>query len=448
MIDGIVDKKAEDKERSYIEQIKKEGYLSYFVSEIFDKCVDIYWRNESDEKDLDYYLSILRLTEEQNKGLVIQEIIKETAYNYKEFRTDPKYYRYISGLYTGIWILEQLFDLSKFHLVLLLFGSDDEYIRATSVIILKDVADTKFEYILFQVLKNEEIGVVRKASIEQMDARENARENAWHIFGIMLRERLQNIGIFPDPSEYIKETENIEEVIQNIENIKKIQEKSVDEKGKEIHELIVKDIIEKNKDILFKLEYPHLKENLGDYLDLLDNDSRLFLATAEHLFNIFKDKPLDCSASCIEYVKVVENVFVNYFLIPFKKWVNRKYKNLGDVIKKDKDLRRLTTFLTSDKAKPLELGTFNYILGILLNERRRDSSILLQALYIFIVTYTENPDFFLIKSSLYDSISMITKKYRNPSAHTEPLDFSILEEFRRYMIGDEYPFLFKLLDSI
>lgn len=169
LIDEIVDKKAEDKEKIYFEQIKKEGYLSYFVSEIFDKCVDIYWRNESDEKDLDYYLSILRLTEEQNRGLVIQEIIKETAYNYKEFMTDHKYYRYISGLYTGIWLLEYLFDLSKFPLVLLLFGSDDEYIRATSVIILKNVADTKFEHILSQVLKNEEVGLVRKASIEQIE---------------------------------------------------------------------------------------------------------------------------------------------------------------------------------------------------------------------------------------------------------------------------------------
>ncbi len=195
------------------------------------------------------------------------------------------------------------------------------------------------------------------------------------------------------------------------------------------------------------------KKVLGLYWEELSAVSRLSFPEGLDLYEVYKmynGDILDSTPSSIQLSKLVETEIEQKLLLPFRDFFNNSdFKNLDIQIDlNDRQVSRMTGYLTKPASKAPELGTFAYFLSIVINSKSRSETSPTIKAYKAHVSSFSNPEF-LRSKEFYNILKTITTKYRNGSAHTKALPFVYLLEFYKMLIGEnKNGFIFKLLDAL
>ncbi|MBT7788627.1 MAG: hypothetical protein HN757_07085 [Calditrichaeota bacterium] len=222
--------------------------------------------------------------------------------------------------------------------------------------------------------------------------------------------------------------------IKNDENL------SIEERVEEIHAYALN--FDSNENIM-SAQNETKQLFLGIWKNL-EAETKQFLTTGIFLYKMFKHAQpviLDTAPASIEFAKCFEKEISSKLLQRFKEYFAHLNINEDeiDVDLKDRELSSITRYLVKSDRKPPELGTFAYFLNIVIHSKKRiKSSATVKAFVAFSQTLT-NPQFILDPDKLLYFLRLITTKYRNGAAHTEPLTFKVLDEFYILLSGRRKP---------
>ena len=167
----------------------------------------------------------------------------------------------------------------------------------------------------------------------------------------------------------------------------------------------------------------------------LSEKTTRFLATADYVArSLSHEASLDWSPAVIGLCKAVELELVERLIIPLN--IMRGDPSLDKDVK-DKDIGRIAKFIRDGTGKPPELGTFAHFLQTLINSKsRRTTSALMQA---FLGQLRDWPgaNWILDLNGLYESLLLLTRKFRNRAAHVDDLEQQDFENCRALVIGDQ-----------
>lgn len=190
-------------------------------------------------------------------------------------------------------------------------------------------------------------------------------------------------------------------------------------------------------------------EKLGNYWDMLSENSRTFLATGYNLYRFAIDTSaclFDTSLPSLSFAKCIEIEMVFKVILPFKEYFENNYSkddlnwDLNDV-----HLKKMALFLAGDIIVPPELGSFAHFLKNAINSKQRASySGSIKAFKAFCLT-RKAPEFFLNEKALCSKLFLISNRYRNGSAHIKILKVEYLLEFYALLFKDG--FIAELLES-
>lgn len=195
------------------------------------------------------------------------------------------------------------------------------------------------------------------------------------------------------------------------------------------------------------------KKILGAYWEELTQVTRQSLIRGIDVYEtdrIYNGDILDSSPASIQFAKCIETEIEQKLLLPYRKYfIESDFKNLdlsNDL--NDTQVSKMTNFLTKPKSKAPELGTFAFFLSNAINSRSRvKTSITIKSYLQYILFYKDSD--FLKSKEFYDTLILISTKYRNGAAHTKALPYSYLLEFYEKLIGENRNgFLFILIDAL
>jgi len=188
---------------------------------------------------------------------------------------------------------------------------------------------------------------------------------------------------------------------------------------------------------------------LGEYWDMLSENSRIFLATGYSLYQYALRSStflFDTSLPSLAFAKCIENEVIDKIMIPFKLHFEKNF-NKEDLCfdLKDEQLKTTASFLLGNAKTPPELGTLSHFLKNAINSKKRaiDSGSI-RAFKSFCST-RKNPDFFINEEKLCTKLFLISSKYRNGGAHIKVLPLEYVIEF--YTILFKEGFIIELLES-
>ena len=192
----------------------------------------------------------------------------------------------------------------------------------------------------------------------------------------------------------------------------------------------------------FKLCALEVSTLLGAYWDMLTENSKRFIATGFfHYHYAIRNASIlfDTSNPSISFSKVIETEIEHKIIIPFREYFVSIY-SADDLTYDlhDENLKRMSLYLLNSSQKPPELGSFAYFIGNAIRSKKRaEKSGSIKAFREFCQT-RKDPNFFLDENEFYDKLSLISKKYRNGSAHTEILSIGKLKDFYNLLFHDEF----------
>ncbi len=167
-------------------------------------------------------------------------------------------------------------------------------------------------------------------------------------------------------------------------------------------------------------------------------------------YKLYRGDILDASPSAIQFSKCLEIEIEQKLLLPFRAYFSSSPFRSEDLSNDltDKDISKVSIFLTKPDSKAPELGTFAYFLSIVINSKTRGkTSPTIRCFKEFVNQFVNSG--FILSSNFQKLIEQITTKYRNGSAHTKALPFELLEEFYNLLIGQNLDgLLIILLNSL
>lgn len=185
--------------------------------------------------------------------------------------------------------------------------------------------------------------------------------------------------------------------------------------------------------------YPLLKDSLRahiseDVWSKLTKNARSFLEAGQVAYDALDGVALvklEASPAVIAYSKALESVAIHYLARPF-----RQYVQSGHPIPDGGDGRfnRLKSYASDAESRPLELGTLASQL-LLLDTGDVGSLPPTAHVYLSFLDTLRDPQF--LRTELPRLLLHVSRKYRNPAAHPEALDFLCLHEFVSFLLGGD-----------
>jgi len=165
----------------------------------------------------------------------------------------------------------------------------------------------------------------------------------------------------------------------------------------------------------------------------LSKDTLKFIATAESVAeHLESDASLEWSPAIIGLCKGVEMEIINRVMNPLSVLVAGE--NLEED-KKDKDIGRVATFCTAPDRKPPELGAISHFLQTVIHSKQRRETSKLITCFLILAAEWSGSTWFLAKDGLYQSLTQLTTRFRNPAAHTDELTKEHYSQCRELTIG-------------
>jgi hypothetical protein len=167
--------------------------------------------------------------------------------------------------------------------------------------------------------------------------------------------------------------------------------------------------------------------------DFLSDNARRFVATAEHLSQTLQfDTDLDWSPATIGLCKAVETEIIERIIFPLRA-ILQGMDLSSDV--KDKDIGRVAKFFADPTTRPPEMGTIAHFLQTSLNsESRRTTSPVISGLYR-LFSSLPNSGWLSNATGLYESLTRLTRDYRNRAAHVDTLTRQDYDGCRTLVLG-------------
>lgn len=198
---------------------------------------------------------------------------------------------------------------------------------------------------------------------------------------------------------------------------------SEEERCAAIHELVYKNFEEKN---LPNLNLQDFHSDLSLLVSNLSNDGLIVLKTAELLYTMELELP-DYSPIVIEYCKLVEIEIYHKILYRLK---IENQSILPASISNSNSIKKLKTFVVSTDNKPMELGTFAYLI------EKIDTESIVDILSQRTRNIIKKLPFKLELKDLYNDIFYLTRNYRNKAAHKSILSKQDMLDCRKFVVGD------------
>jgi hypothetical protein len=105
------------------------------------------------------------------------------------------------------------------------------------------------------------------------------------------------------------------------------------------------------------------------------------------------------------------------------------------VDKNDKDIGRVAMFCADPRRKAPELGSFAHFLQTVSNSQQRRATSPTAMAFLKLAGQWTGSAWILDSHGLYDALSCLTKRYRNPAAHVDELSGSDYSGCRELTIG-------------
>lgn len=205
-------------------------------------------------------------------------------------------------------------------------------------------------------------------------------------------------------------------------------------KAEQIHDLTIKEVSAKQAAQAVEKQEQRLKQ----YWKFLSHQARLFIGTAEYLYERMTDRDdLDFSPLVIELVKCFEHQCITGFLEPLKNRGMNESPTEGEVSAdcQDKDFGRMAKYIFGREMHPPELGTIAYTLATFIHsEKRIHESKFLKILNTHISS-CRDADYFSNQERFAAQVSKLTQSYRNPAAHVGSMSKLAFEECRAMLMG-------------
>jgi hypothetical protein len=162
----------------------------------------------------------------------------------------------------------------------------------------------------------------------------------------------------------------------------------------------------------------------------LSSQAQHFLESAEALAAFLATQPHhDWSGPVISYCKAFELETVNRVVKPLCRELD--HDNIPDSDLKDKDIGRVAAYCARDSATAPELGVVGHFLQTAVHTKRRaETSPTLRTFRDLVARWSGS--WLLDENGAIKAISELTKRFRNPAAHTGELrddDYRVCREF-------------------
>lgn len=205
-------------------------------------------------------------------------------------------------------------------------------------------------------------------------------------------------------------------------------------KAEQIHDLTIKEVSAKQAAKAAEKQEQRLKQ----YWKFLSNQARLFIGTAEYLYEEMKDKDgLDFSPLIIELVKSFEYQCIIGFLEPMKNRALNESPTESEIRVdcQDKDFGRMAKFVFNREMRPPELGTIAYTLAAFINSKSRTQESKFLRILNGHISSCRDSDYFMNEERFIAQIIKLTQSYRNPAAHVGSMSKLAFNECRAMLMG-------------
>lgn len=180
-------------------------------------------------------------------------------------------------------------------------------------------------------------------------------------------------------------------------------------------------------------EAEHLFKASDARADALSREALRFIATAEHVATQLETSAeLEWSPAVIGLCKAVEAEVVGRILRPLAAAAGEE-DLIGD--KSDKDIRRVADFCADAQRKPPELGAFSHFLQTVIHSQQRRQTSRLIGCFLRLASQWTGSAWILNPDGLHQSLTLLTRTYRNRAAHIDELSHSDYAGCRELAIG-------------
>ena len=205
-------------------------------------------------------------------------------------------------------------------------------------------------------------------------------------------------------------------------------------KAEQIHNLTLKEVSAKEAAQAVEKEERRRKQ----YWKFLSPEARLFIGTAEYLYERMADRSdLDFSPAIIELVKSFETECISGFVEPLR--AKAEEASLPESVVRvdchDKDFGRMAKYVFGHDVKPPELGAIAHTLVTLMNSRKRIQQSKFLGILNTHVSLCRDREYFTDTNRFVAQVGQLTESYRNPAAHIGSMSKWSYEECKAMLMG-------------